>query len=173
MRHQTIALEASKEIFAYVQLLHRAQKKCQHHQPTGYLFSMLKLTASDKKSSMMGGSHCPCCCGARLKDRFQSFETNLFGCYLLSAGIERCWVVNLHLDHHQQEWPRWGSDHKSSSPLKTFLAAGLVVCLYRGELRSAASVPVLDSSQNQDAGPPFPADSLAASIFRPTVDKSI
>jgi hypothetical protein len=42
-----------------------------------------------------------------------------------------------------------------------------VTCLYKEELCSAASVPVLVSTQNQDAGLPFLAASLAASTFQP------
>jgi len=156
-----------------LQWLHWAKKNCRLHE----------LTASERRSSKMGGSHCPCWCGARSKDRLMASGTNLFCCHSWSIGmasgtslfryhswsigIEQCRIASLHLDCRHWVQLRWGSDRKASSPLKTFLAAGSVTFLYKGELCSEASVPVLASSQNRDAGPPILAASLAASTFRP------
>ena len=98
--------------------------------------------------------------------------TNPFCCHSWSIGIGQCRIASPHLDCRHQVQPRWGSDHKASSPLKTFLAAELVTFLYKGELCSAASAPVLASNQNRDAGPPILATSLAASTFRPEVGEN-
>lgn len=170
----TIELEASTKC-----LLCTTAASGQKHADTvnlaaySYYWALaMQLIASEKRSSKTGGSHCPCCCGARSTDRLMASRTNLFCCYSWSWGTGWSWVASLQLDHRQQVQPRWGSDRKASSPLKTFLAAGLVTCLYKEELCSAASVPVLVSTQNQDAGLPFLAASLAASTFQPEVDEN-
>lgn len=132
-------------------------KNCRHHE--------LQLTASERRNSKTGSSHCPCCRGARLSSHLMvSGGTNHFGCYSRSAAIGRD-AASLQSDRHRQVRPRLGSDRKASSQLKTSWAAGLATCLCIAELRSADAVPALASSQNQDAHQQLQVASLAASIL--------